>query len=695
MLQSACVTFRGSKTRWRDFPTVQNKLFNQALWRDAMRYQELVSNYPVNQFYQRWSDSTKEHFEKAMMRISEVLGYFDIWSKTDGRSLRCGFKSLSKKQGKHLFHVYLKADRFQLGLNYSKCNEGDELLKSGEWLKDDSKKQYHTYFNWNGKDYDKELSELISVLSLSQNKETLKHNFPAVGITTLPVDYERYNVLVNKFAGVKNFIDHFSNCSEKTKRAFCDLIFQSRFENLDCYANSPNKGFDIRIGRKDLDSTRSDRVFAEFYPSSNGIRYEIRFVDGKTLSNSKDSDRPKGDIDANTVLEFKRYYSNEFKQTFTAEREPYWPSDYNNDSSNSLNIIKQPSKDRGMSTLSLNQILFGPPGTGKTYNTIEKAVLAAEPSFDWNDNRKLLQSKYNDLVDDNRIRFVTFHQSYGYEEFVEGLSVKLVDGQPHYFVKNGIFKSIVKDAVNSFESDEDPQYYVLVIDEINRGNISKIFGELITLIEESKRKGNAEAIELSLPYSGEKFSIPKNLVLIGTMNTADRSLAVMDTALRRRFDFTEMMPDSSMLKPKSSQADFTIDLVKLLGTMNQRIEYFLDREHTLGHVFFMPVVELLDKNEPEEAFAELKKVFQNKVLPLLQEYFFDDWQKIRLVLGDNQKKNEHLEFVTSQPIDTKALFGSDDINQFDDSNSKFTLSEQEEDVWNNIESYKGIYEVVP
>ncbi|EJL6759586.1 AAA family ATPase [Vibrio cholerae] len=632
-----------------------------------------------------------------MLKINEVLGDFDVWPKKDGRSLRCGFKSLSANKGKHLIHISLKVDRFQLGLNYLKCTEGDELLQSGEWEKDDSRNLYRAYFNWNGKDYDKELSELIAVLNLNQNKASLKPNLPSFGIPAIPSDYEKYNVLVSKFAGVKHFANHYSECSEETKRAFCDIIFQSRIENLDCFANSPEKGFDIRLGRKELDSTRSDRVFAEFYPTSRGIRYEIRFVDGVTLSNSKDSGRPKGEVDANAILEFQKYYSDELKQTFTTERLPYWPSDYNNDSSDSSETTEQPSKESSMQTPSLNQILFGPPGTGKTYHTIEKAVQAAEPSFTWN-NREALKTRYDELVADNRIRFVTFHQSYGYEEFVEGLSVKVVDGQPHYFVKNGIFKRIVEDANRSFEGDKETQNYVLVIDEINRGNISKIFGELITLIEESKRrKGNDETnevIELDLPYSGEKFSVPNNLFLIGTMNTADRSLAVMDTALRRRFDFIEMMPDSSVLTPKSSHADFKIDLVKLLDTMNARIEYLLDREHTLGHAFFIPVVKLLDDTKPTEAFLELKKVFQNKVLPLLQEYFFDDWHKIRLVLGDNQKNNQKLEFVTSQPVELKTLFGSDELNQFGESEKKFVLSKHDSAVWSDFNAYKGIYEAV-
>ena len=181
----------------------------------------------------------------------------------------------------------------------------------------------------------------------------------------------------------------------------------------------------------------------------------------------------------------------------------------------------------------------------------------------------------------------------------------------------------------------------MIIDEINRGNISKIFGELITLIEPSKRAGQPEALSVMLPYSKDSFSVPSNLHIIGTMNTADRSLAMMDTALRRRFDFREMMPDYSLL---DSEEVGSINLGYLLRTMNERIEYLYDREHTLGHAFFMPVTEL---ESEDERFQMLSSVFANKVLPLLEEYFFEDWEKIRLVLGDNQKQDKKLHFCRS------------------------------------------------
>ena len=441
----------------------------------------------------------------------------------------------------------------------------------------------------------------------------------------------------------------------------------------------------------------------------------------------------------------------------------------------------------------LNQIFYGPPGTGKTYQTIEAAVIAAEPDYLLT-TRAALKIKYDELVDEKRIRFVTFHQSYGYEEFVEGLRANAVHGQVSYDVEPGIFRQMCDQASQGVEPDSDPleqaleqfkaeleespvlnlktlrgndfgvQYhgnttfrvfpeatshddlvrgypvsidnirklyrgastkklynssyvkailsyikknyrvaeykapalgqaknFVLIIDEINRGNISKIFGELITLIEDSKRSGDGqdESIEVILPNSGDPFSVPNNLYLIGTMNTADRSLAMMDTALRRRFDFVEMMPKPALLKDAVLKS---IDLEALLNAINQRIEALYDREHTLGHAFFIPISKLVD--DQDQAFDQLQLVFKNKIIPLLEEYFFDDWNKIRLVLGDNQKP-ERLQFVREEKQSFDHLFGQDHgLNNYEHDERRYSLSTFGSAVWSQPEAYIGIYKQV-
>ncbi|WP_262977498.1 McrB family protein, partial [Pseudoalteromonas haloplanktis] len=216
-----------------------------------------------------------------------------------------------------------------------------------------------------------------------------------------------------------------------------------------------------------------------------------------------------------------------------------------------------------------------------------------------------------------RFEFVTFHQSYGYEEFIEGLRpVTNDDGDISYIVKPGILKRLCKRA----EADPNHQY-ALVIDEINRGNISKIFGELISLIEIDKRAGEEHSLTVTLPYSNLPFSVPSNLDIIGTMNTADRSLTHIDIALRRRFEFKELRTDYALLK---SDLD-GIDVRKLLFTINKRIELLLDREHIIGHALLMNVSNL----------ADLKQVFISNIMPLLEEYFFEDWDKIKQVFNGN------------------------------------------------------------
>lgn len=477
-----------------------------------------------------------------------------------------------------------------------------------------------------------------------------------------------------------------------------------------------------------------------------------------------------------------------------------------------------------MNKIGLNTILYGPPGTGKTYNTRKYIVSICDnkdlETIDKMDYKDEIVPRCKELIKEGRVKFVTFHQAYGYEEFIEGIKPCLDDDNNVYYdIIDGVFKKFCDDArtdateiqdlgidqnasiwkmslyggKNSnilkesfdegyirigfdFDSKENSmdifknrmqigdiilslesiyeingiaridsdvvvlenkseykiarkvtwlfkdkiinikdinggnrlpvktcsrlskisrsgvfdlikQYgsnikkstqekpFVFVIDEINRGNISKIFGELITLIEESKRSGNKEELSATLPYSGTSFSVPNNVYILGTMNTADRSISLMDTALRRRFDFIEMMPNLALL-------NFEIDglnIASMLKAINDRITILYDREHTIGHAFFMEL-------NVNSSLNDLAQIFRNKVLPLLQEYFYDDCSKIRLVLGDNAKSDEKYQFIKAIDNSKSEIFKGDyDIDIVD--NFKYEINDE---AFYYIESYKEI-----
>lgn len=231
--------------------------------------------------------------------------------------------------------------------------------------------------------------------------------------------------------------------------------------------------------------------------------------------------------------------------------------------------------------------------------------------------------------------FVTFHQSFSYEDFIEGIKPKLEDGETElgFEIKDGIFKKLCLKA----EADPDNNYAIF-IDEINRGNVSAIFGELITLIEEDKRLGAKNGFKIKLPYSKREFGVPINLYIIGTMNTADRSIEALDTALRRRFCFVEMMPNPEVVREKNF-TDYS--RVQIMEIINQRIELLLDRNYTLGHSYFIK--------------KDFENSFKNEIIPLLQEYFYNDCGKIGLVLGKG--------FVREKQISNKnnSVFADFDI----------------------------------
>ena len=281
----------------------------------------------------------------------------------------------------------------------------------------------------------------------------------------------------------------------------------------------------------------------------------------------------------------------------------------------------------------LNTILYGPPGTGKTYATFSRCVDICDGRCPSEPDK--IRARYKELVDEGRIEFVTFHQSYGYEEFVEGLRPDTgsaekdgVAGAGFRLVATpGVLKRIAERAcgpsrpAGETEASADARPHVLVIDEINRANISKVMGELITLLEEDKREGAENEVAVTLPHSGDRFTLPANLYILGTMNTADRSIALLDTALRRRFEFEELAPDPELLGDSAEATG--IKLPAVLRAINERLEYLIDRDHLIGHAWLMGA----------RTIEDVDRIMRHKIIPLIAEYFYNDWRKAQAVLG--------------------------------------------------------------
>jgi len=331
---------------------------------------------------------------------------------------------------------------------------------------------------------------------------------------------------------------------------------------------------------------------------------------------------------------------------------------------------------------SLNEILFGTPGTGKTYKTKNKSIsiikninmenkeLSIEEKLD-------LDNEYATLYNEGRIKFITFHPSYSYEDFIEGIR-PVIDKNidiVKFELKNGIFKELCLTALKEYDennklinwenyendiktkidknaksnrNDKSIKKYVLIIDEINRGDISKIFGELITLIEEDKRIGGDNQITVQLPYSEDNFGIPPNLYIVGTMNTADRSLALLDIALRRRFDFIEMVPDFQQLKkdPIAFGISIEMNLLEPSITALEKINKYLGenpdigKDKKIGHAYFCNI-----DNE-----SKINNIWKNKILPLMEEYYFFDKEALEKISGGNYSLSSGWKFNQIEQI---------------------------------------------
>lgn len=341
-------------------------------------------------------------------------------------------------------------------------------------------------------------------------------------------------------------------------------------------------------------------------------------------------------------------------------------------------------EDYDKSSISRNRILYGPPGTGKTYNSVIHAVNTIYENNTLNkEDYDLYLQEYKRLETEKQIAFTTFHQSYGYEEFIEGIRPVLSSdnghaekSDPEYKIVDGIFKSFCKNALAN-----KGKRFVFIIDEINRGNIAKIFGELITLIEESKRDGKPEAMSVILPYSGERFTVPDNVYIIGTMNTADRSIALLDTALRRRFTFIEKMPDLEVVKDIVIQTNNKkVEIYKLLSKINRRIEILFDREHTIGHAFFVGL------QDGSDGFKNLEIIFKEKIFSLLQEYFHADYRLIMMVLGIPVDNTDETKFISISEINDT------DIEFDTDNKLPSVLYQINEKAFSDINNYISIYE---
>ena len=509
-------------------------------------------------------NNINQHFQELIIRTLGII----TRNKTQ-KHIKITFNPL-----KELFKEYYKDDiwwKFQV-----KDSVPWLCFWSKKLAEEPARGIYPMFYFYSGKQNKEDLKYLILAFGKSVKKET---NID--WDKKLPL--ENINDFFNKLGveGLPTYKNEINYGTSKVYKAY--IVNQEKFNDIDFQDEIYN---DFK------------NLFEYYLAYAKYITYEKNW---SRINESKEELKIAYEKELNKILETLEKLNSEKINSMVDEKEE-----------NSIHIKKD-------FNFPLNTILYGPPGTGKTYNSVFYSVGIIEKDesiFKLKNDDKVFK-KFKEYKDKNLIKFITFHQSYGYEDFIEGIRPYLKEESKDlkYTLHSGIFKDMCKRAKNDKENN-----YVLVIDEINRGNISKIFGELISLIESSKREGEKEEMEVILPYSKEKFTIPKNLYIIGTMNTADRSIALLDIALRRRFNFMEIMPEYTILKEVE---DIKVNL--LLSSINEKIEFLLDREHTIGHSYFLNI----------STFEELVKVFKNSIIPLLQEYFYDDFEKIKTIFSNN------------------------------------------------------------
>jgi len=453
---------------------------------------------------------------------------------------------------------------------------------------------------------------------------------------------EEIGEILERFHCVTRFADRSGEWDRDKKELFCRTVRAIHGTGLDLYGISSGR---IRFGVKNPKYDEACCVAGYIGVANNAVQVSSNTANEYWVFGEIDSITSEfSALDDNSVQRIESELENWSGIPNCRDRQDragLWPDDYANDA---LGDGQDNGPGSGTCPVhSLNTILYGPPGTGKTHATFSRCVElcdgATAPA-----NEKEVRDRYRELIRDGRIEFVTFHQSYGYEEFVEGLRPRTDgDGGAGFRLasEDGVLKRIAKQAQNNRTKS-----HVLVIDEINRGNLSKVFGEAITLVEKDKREGKKNEIAVTLPHSRERFTLPHNLHILGTMNTADRSIALLDTALRRRFDFVELPPKPELLE--GAKKNSGIDLPAALNAMNERLEWLLGRDHLIGHAWLMNA----------DGREDVDNIMRRKIIPMLAEYFHEDWSRVRAVLGGGDG------FIKSEALNVPPGLDDDDEDRF-------------------------------